>query len=653
MGGSNTKIGQHFAHNTSGIDPLIVAWNNAVGFEQLTNQLTVSFEEFVSTLDDVTIIPYSSDLLNDYIKDPDSKLLFVLHVDYAEEESGGIISIARHMLYDPRYAEPIPLHMDLFEKYNILSGFVIIHTRLSIEDFATRVQREQELKRQYLVTFENKESDARELFFVVNSYYQKVSIGLSGNSQCLNWIINFRAQTASINSLFYDVDKSECYGSDKINGNWVLDFIDQLHSLLGVIECELTDASTFMVNNHQYSAACVYASTHNGLSWYMSHHYLLNKEWNISESLKATNKEIHDVVEWWNSQRDTTNEPAHICERYNDALTNMIKFYNYPMEIDIPKDKSLPARFRLATENPQQEEFEKSDRHFSGLFYRLIDVLHVLPGTVYEEIKDPEYYVVRPTGLKDNCQFNISDARNLILGTVSNRHDQTLSFLQNVAGQNVTLSRKFWEDVYFPTLFPILQSCHQRHKYKSKQKNDKNNSHLPMVMSAWTRENSNECHKFGVGCVSPAAFSISPQCGSYCDNHFYDTIPLFVEALQLVTISGNNTKNQPIEILLKFESCKITSTYNHPINFTNSQDIITFLQLLEPDHKLHLHFFYHHPIMVPSTITIISCYINNQEFEISVIPEIQRKFVVLDFVITSPTKSMLSNAVNFIQRKIR
>lgn len=216
-------------------------------------------------------------------------------------------------------------------------------------------------------------------------------------SECLHWTIDAKKAYVEIHSLFFRTTSRACFPSttkksdSRANGRaaWMLRLIDEVHVDMKIKYSVLDDASTFSEHDSgiRCFARCLYALTHNGLSFYMSKHYLVaamtinsqsvnmskddviaaivNKKMSITASIQQTNKTIREANDFWNAQgplypRDKpakcTQELSTLCEDKVPFSVYMeprlVRFYEFrdQLMLEKPSDPSQPARFVLELE---------------------------------------------------------------------------------------------------------------------------------------------------------------------------------------------------------------------------------------------------------------------------------------------------------------
>ncbi len=380
----------------------VCAWNNAVGFQQLHIK-DLELETFENVIeehfDDVSMFAIEVDTYNYF---QNSKRYLILNTD---NEHSSVISIARQMIYDPSKQKPKPLTKESLQKYNILSGFAVEHEELHVSEFAEEItefireDKQVYFKRQFLVYFKRKT-----LYFALerNPYNNDVVLlTIPGNDKCVNVNFHLDDHTATLESLFHNITDKQisCYNLATFGntgvGTWMLQFVDQLNTLLNIQYCKLTDVSIF----NGASAACLYSRNHHGLSWYASNMYLIQQEEgddddeesndeesndeesndkedllieypkpHIEACIEASNRYISDLVSFWNTATSETTLRRDITpsEQFctNVDCRELIKFYGSNAKniaLHIPKNRLHPAVFTNTNEKVTLELANESE----------------------------------------------------------------------------------------------------------------------------------------------------------------------------------------------------------------------------------------------------------------------------------------------------
>jgi len=176
---------------------------------------------------------------------------------------------------------------------------------------------------------------------------------LSSRVACLDWILDLNKKESFLESLLL-TSVSHCRGWFEGFGGWILQFMDAVHTRLGIDVCRLVDASRIM----GIQAICLYSSTHGGLSWYMSHGYLLDLPIeDVTTQIAATNQTIQSWYLFWNEIDRDRRFTSSICSMMpRQEEVNMIKYYNKPVAL---VRTSEPAYFTWEGKKPNIPSYSK------------------------------------------------------------------------------------------------------------------------------------------------------------------------------------------------------------------------------------------------------------------------------------------------------
>lgn len=185
-----------------------------------------------------------------------------------------------------------------------------------------------------------------EIAMDVHRKYPDIHLSLSNSTdQCFSFDANLRNRTSHLNYLLFVEDKvRQCTGGQLPNfGSWLLKLVDSVNICLGIEKCFLQNAATFVVDGHEYNADCVYSRDNHGVGFYMSRGWLVES----NDPVHTSNKEIESWNDWWNhiegkkTLRRENPQGVHQCR--SGGLTDMVKFYNMPLQIYRPDNPLAPA----------------------------------------------------------------------------------------------------------------------------------------------------------------------------------------------------------------------------------------------------------------------------------------------------------------------
>jgi hypothetical protein len=464
---------------------MVNAWNNMVGFEHLKSEDLVfdSLEEWVNkNLPDVHMTQVSE--LGEHPHD-----FFLLLVELMQQASFNIltedlpprfiISVARNSIITPHGIDNI----DNLGNYNILDGFRISYDVWDIGQFCDSfTQRETIRLTQHLVHLNN-----HTMYFTCERVTEIHYVSIPGNTKCFRLGLDFTTHESHLFSLFYDVKKMFCYNlpSRRI-GTWFLEFVDAVNLHTNMFTCELTDESEL----GGYPAACSYSLNHHGLSWYMSHKFVVEShtEKSVNACVEATNWHLQRSVDYWNDIRRTNNMSDELllqtyCDNFPLPTPNMIKFYSVNIHLHVPQDLAEAAHFSVIP-----EEFT---------LFRAKDVMHVMQC-------ENDAFVVSQ-GFREACRLKCSSDP-----------DGISEWLLNAPIDKYRLEQ------YYRALFPVLQACHTRTR---QQRRSRDRDPEP-----------GECHTLDCRLNSDSALS----CMEFCREHFEDSINKLMEATRIISISNAN-----------------------------------------------------------------------------------------------------------------
>ncbi len=557
---------------------LVSAYNNAVGFEQIgdTDLDNQSLEEWTSThLNDVKMEELDFTDYHDLFNQLNLKNSIILLM---VENNFGIISVARGFIYDISNDNPIPLTMDHLQTYTILSGLKILFLEMNPETFVqefdnlyhrTNKLYGREPPMQHLVAFQN-----FTIFLILSRLGNRIKMTLPGNENCLyvrfemaNKNDKIKFEKTIVSSLFFHVKKSECYGIESYQagiGSWFLNLIDKLNELLQIKYCELTDASSFEENGKQISASCAYSRLHNGLTFYMSRGFLVNDHEDLIDSINRTNKIITRINDWWNNTQNRFDESIILsskCQNFISFHNHMIKFYPNRVQINIPQNKTNPARFEWKPTHLFQCFLAKDIRHIWN----------------FEETIITNDTLVQKIGFPGNCQFTIIEPKNIVL------NDITLELLTNSK-----LDTSFWR-IYYSQLFPILKDCHE--KINARQ----------FFMNKHTHKLEDQCERItnlGISCLNryEKNLQVNQECSKFCKIHYRESIEKFVESLQLLSITSDIENMEMVASPLNYKivnpstdtGVDIDDQETQLFDYSQVEKVIQYLQTLSTGSDIDL-----------------------------------------------------------------
>jgi hypothetical protein len=534
-------------HQTDGND-LENAWNNAVGFQQIVSvENWKDLSEFI--LKDskyITIEPIFEDTINLYLKGAFPHDFLILQLDDQR-----YISLARNTIYDAMFEASI----ENLPNYQILRGWKIHYEALDMNEFCLELMNFSSFPKQELITFNN-----HTMFIIIKQNdLSMIELSMPGYGTCFIFTITLKDKKpifSSIESLFYLIEKSVCYGIPNKNvGTWTMQFINAINTTLDVPFCSVTDASYF----EEGSTQCVYSRTHNGLSWYMSHGYMIDAK-TLEESILLTNLKIKEFYAFWNEEHKSR-PLKDICRMFPYESMHLVKRYKSGVELIIP-NQSEPAYFK------------------KYIYSRFSDVKHIIQCDV-----DVNFGYVQFSN-EAKC-FDIRKTQ-----------DQNVSWLFEESDDKDRLYN------YYINLFPILQEYHTVYN-------------IPIQNNKRIRDqDENQCAKFTMNkikCVDSNLFqfNIPSTCLSFCQEHYKEAIKNLIETLGLLSVS-----NGKIEIIGEPISYKITYL-THTIvrevmdlKVTKSK-IIEILQNLTINYTVFIE--YEFPITIPEQISEICGYFNLQQ----------------------------------------
>jgi len=286
----------------------------------------------------------------------------------------------------------------LRDKYDIVRGCKIVFTTVTPYNFAFALLAHFEPRLTQLYTaFEpdcefchNVEFEGERVMLLSKRQARRVGskrttllVSLQSHSGCLTWQLLFEEQDdkslqpsgAVLANLFYNASQAECFPDAKTSrtagyGAWILRMMDVVHETLEVPFCTLYDDSTFLEPGNAYyrakcSAPCLYAATHNGLSFYNAKGYIINRDGlDVDQCIAATNEQLQLAVDFWNevefkhpSYKQQRRDKSVQCKPGMDELCkafpierNLIKYYAYNKDapkiiLESPVDPTLAARF--------------------------------------------------------------------------------------------------------------------------------------------------------------------------------------------------------------------------------------------------------------------------------------------------------------------
>ncbi len=241
------------------------------------------------------------------------------------------------------------------------------------------------------------------LHFTLTKSDPVIRVQLDKGPRCLYMEFNLETKQSELNYLLYHQDKQECDGvRDKGYGNFLLKVSDAWNVGFEMKRCYLMDASRF----GKLRAALAYAMDHHGLTWYMSHHYLVyeNRKGTIVNDVEASNQLIERLNHYWQSSssrnlkllselditplKSATKEQLGIIhENFEWMFPAFVKYYPDQYVIIEPGDDTDPARFTLTEKGI---ELNKQQLQMLEMVQRVKDV-----QIVTEEVRWIQDYLRR------------------------------------------------------------------------------------------------------------------------------------------------------------------------------------------------------------------------------------------------------------------
>lgn len=444
----------------------VQAWNNAVGFEQLEeNDLELNtFEEWISVQPGAHLTR-----TNEYETSVYDFFLFLIETDGQTD----VISVARNTIYTSISIDDVQNLQD----YKILDGYKVSYDVINLSEFCESFQHATIRPTQHLLHCLN-----HTMFFIIKKSVNVVNISIPGANGCFLFSLNLKFRESHLSSLLYETKHSECYGIPiKRTGTWFLKFVDAVNECTNMRTCELTDESTLA----GFSAACSYSLNHHGLSWYMSHSFLIDLQKgdkSIANRVSATNAYLKEAVEYWNSRRSVGESDVarflRYCPDFPMPTPHMIKFYNVNIQLRLPNTITDPAYFDLIP-----EEFT---------IFRSKDLIHVVEC-------DTEFVV--SDSFSSACRFRC----------------------ETIGPEWLTETPldPYRVNSYYRALFPMLQACHDRTRQPKRFRE-------PDVVEG-------ECH--AIECLVQPKSKMG--CLEFCESHFRESIEMLMTATRMVSVTND------------------------------------------------------------------------------------------------------------------
>lgn len=304
---------------------------------------------------------------------------------------------------------------------------------------------------------------------------------------CYSLTVFMVHKTSHLNFILFKQNKCEGYKQFYHGGfgTWLLQLTDYININLGIHTCELLDDSYFLINNTYANAPYLYAKTHWGLTYYMSHGYLIKGK-NVQDSILLTNQEIKYKHEWWsqtlnNFKKYKFHDNIKIIRDIDDYSTlhsilpkkeviDMIKYYNVPSLTLYKPIKNGSAFFHngpLVIKDYKPLSFmDDLVKQYKSLWF------HPKYDIVLNEYKDDTKnfifiryqdvkYIMKICNKEDNhvivefkscTNTKCYDLNTLIQDIIQNNktmNQRTMKLLKSVQDNNVNvLSPKEWKEYY-------------------------------------------------------------------------------------------------------------------------------------------------------------------------------------------------------------